>query len=333
MGDMDIMGERIRSAREDKGYTLRQAAELIGISEPTLSRYEGGHIGNIPWDRLEKMAEVFGINPGWLLGWMEKIKIEANRSASRYMDLENRLWALGYKIDGDSSEGYQFLRHGDTFCDLSQEELARLIDTDPASLEAVVSGMFSAAQAQKSKSHFSTFTLPHNTSFRAIPLLGTIRAGRPIPVAEDFDGYLDLDVTCQADFALHVSGDSMSWAGIHSGDIALLVQGAEPKHGDIVAAGKADGDWSATLKYYIANNGTPRLKAGNPEYDDIPLSEGWSVVGTVAHIIKKAPSLGEYQELLTRKEDRDLKWDRVLATATEHGMDPERLYYLIMALK
>jgi len=165
-----------------------------------------------------------------------------------------------------------------------------------------------------------------------IPILGTIRAGKTIPVTDDYEGYLDLEEECQADFALRVVGDSMSWAGIHDGDTALVIHNREPHHGDIVAAGKADGDWSATLKFYIANNGTPCLRAANPEYPDIPLSEGWTIVGVVNQIIKKAPGINRYQEFSTLKEDYDSKWNTVIETATEYGLDASSLNGFISAM-
>lgn len=158
-----------------------------------------------------------------------------------------------------------------------------------------------------------------------IPILGTIRAGKTIPVSDDYEGYLDLEEECQADFALRVVGDSMSWAGIHDGDTALVIHSREPHHGDIVAAGKADGDWSATLKFYIANNGTPCLRAANPDYPDIPLSEGWTIVGVVHQIIKKAPGINRYQELSLVKEEHDSKWNTVIEKAKANGLDPDSL--------
>lgn len=173
---------------------------------------------------------------------------------------------------------------------------------------------------QDNKSMVARVTAP---SPKMVPILGTIRAGRPIPALEDYEGELDLSYECQADFALRVTGDSMSWAGLHHGDIALLVHGAEPRHGDIVAAGKADGDWSATLKYYISNNGAPCLRAANPEYPDIPLTDGWSIVGIVVHVIKKAPGIVRYQELMSAKEHRDNAWAGVIETATEYGLDAD----------
>lgn len=173
---------------------------------------------------------------------------------------------------------------------------------------------------------------PYHYKSLNIPILGTIRAGKTIPVSDDYEGYLDLEEECQADFALRVVGDSMSWAGIHDGDTALVINSREPRHGDIVAAGKADGDWSATLKFYIANNGKPCLRAANPNYPDIPLYEGWTIVGVVTQIIKKAPGLIRYQELSTLKEDYDTSWNTVIETASEYGLDAPALNGFISAM-
>ena len=72
-----------------------------------------------------------------------------------------------------------------------------------------------------------------------------------------------------ADFALRIMGDSMSWVEIHEGDLAFLRKIETPSHGMIVTAGVEDVEWSATLKFYVKENGKVFLRAANPAYEDI----------------------------------------------------------------
>ena len=105
-----------------------------------------------------------------------------------------------------------------------------------------------------------------------IPLLGTIPAGRPL----DQEVQNDRCVTVDADaldiprsartFALKVSGDSMTGAGILDGDIVILEHGLPARHGDIVAAA-IDGE--VTLKRLVVQKGRAFLKAENPRYPDL----------------------------------------------------------------
>lgn len=66
------VGERIKELRQEKGYTLLQLAEQIGVSEATMQRYESGKIKNISPDTLSKLAVALGTTGSWLLGEHEK---------------------------------------------------------------------------------------------------------------------------------------------------------------------------------------------------------------------------------------------------------------------
>ena len=65
------VGKRIKDARENRGMTMRHIAELIGVTEATFSRYESGHIGKVPLNRIEDIAKVLNCSPGYLMGWQE----------------------------------------------------------------------------------------------------------------------------------------------------------------------------------------------------------------------------------------------------------------------
>lgn len=66
------VGERIKELRQEKGYTLLQLAEQIGVSEATMQRYESGKIKSISPDTLSKLADALGTTGSWLLGEHEQ---------------------------------------------------------------------------------------------------------------------------------------------------------------------------------------------------------------------------------------------------------------------
>lgn len=74
---MEHISDRIKRARDAQGMTLKEISDLIGVSEATFSRYEGGHIGNIPSSRIEKIAEFLKVTPGYLMGWEDKEPLES----------------------------------------------------------------------------------------------------------------------------------------------------------------------------------------------------------------------------------------------------------------
>ncbi|MCW2276896.1 LexA family protein [Heliophilum fasciatum] len=153
-----------------------------------------------------------------------------------------------------------------------------------------------------------------------VPILGTIKAGIPLLADEHIEGEIAVPDELHADFALHVSGDSMSWAGISDGDIAILRQTDTPRPGMIVAAGMDDGEWRATLKFYVVEGGQAWLRAANPYYEDLPVGPHTRILGYVVSIQKQPPSLQDYRSILAVKEDRDTQWEGAIEKATQAGL-------------
>jgi len=167
------------------------------------------------------------------------------------------------------------------------------------------------------------------TGLTAIPLIGTIKAGIPVLAEENFEGEVEIPSDWRADFALHVSGDSMSWAGIHDGDTAVLRQATEAQSGMVVAAGVEDDTWAATLKYFIRENGQAVLRAANPEYADMPVTGKHRIIGHLVGVLKDAPPYQEYKALLTSKTATDQAWAETIETATQLGLDGSEVGHMI----
>ncbi|WP_412523933.1 LexA family protein [Clostridium sp. JS66] len=73
-------------------------------------------------------------------------------------------------------------------------------------------------------------------------------------------------------------------------------------HGDLVAAGENNGNWCATLKFFMQENGTPFLRAANPNYKDIPMTSNHRIIGVLVNVIKHPPSLYTYRDFLVKKD-------------------------------
>ena len=63
--------ENIRNLRIDNGYTQKQIAEQLGISQNTYSQYEVGVL-NYPVDALMILADFYGVSVDYLLGRTNK---------------------------------------------------------------------------------------------------------------------------------------------------------------------------------------------------------------------------------------------------------------------
>lgn len=63
------IGERIKLHREKVNLTQDELAKQLNTTKQTVYKYENNVVTNIPSDKIEKMAELFGVNPGYLMGW------------------------------------------------------------------------------------------------------------------------------------------------------------------------------------------------------------------------------------------------------------------------
>lgn len=61
-------GERLKAYRLQKDYTLKYVADYVGVTEATVQRWESGNIKSIRHTRVEKLAEILGVDLSCLIG-------------------------------------------------------------------------------------------------------------------------------------------------------------------------------------------------------------------------------------------------------------------------
>ena len=103
-------------------------------------------------------------------------------------------------------------------------------------------------------------------SYKAVPVVGTVTAGKPILAQEEICGYVPYENAEGVKlFALKVRGDSMINAGILDGDTVVVRQQSDARHGQIVVAMIED---EATVKRLSLKNGI-WLMPENDAYEPI----------------------------------------------------------------
>lgn len=65
------MAQRIKKLRQDKGLTLEQVAEVVGVGKSTVRKWETGMIANMRRDKIADLAKALGTTPAYLMGWKE----------------------------------------------------------------------------------------------------------------------------------------------------------------------------------------------------------------------------------------------------------------------
>lgn len=121
----------------------------------------------------------------------------------------------------------------------------------------------------------------------AIPLAGTVAAGRPIEAIED-DERIEVPRSLLRggeNFALRVKGDSMIEEGIHDGDVVIVRKQPKAERGAMVVA-LVDGE--ATVKRFHPRGPRVELRPAHPEMEPIVVpARSVRVAGVVIGLIRK----------------------------------------------
>ena len=129
----------------------------------------------------------------------------------------------------------------------------------------------------------------------SIPLFGTIAAGVPIWAEQNIEDHLPIPPAFFGGgelFALRVSGDSMTGAGIRNGDIAVIRKQDCVDNGEIAAVLI---EQEATLKRVYSSPGLLVLKAENPAFEELRYAKGE---------IESIHILGRYQGIIRTRNNR-----------------------------
>lgn len=146
--------------------------------------------------------------------------------------------------------------------------------------------------AQKNETQVIEILTPERIIEYKIPFfLESVSAGFPSPADDYMEGKLDLnDLLVKnpaATFFVRVTGDSMTGAGIHSGDILVVDRSVDPKEGSIIIA-VINGELMVKRIRYDKHN--LWLYPENQNYKPFKVTDGmdfdvWGVVRTVIHSV------------------------------------------------
>jgi len=127
-------------------------------------------------------------------------------------------------------------------------------------------------------------------SYREVPILGRVAAGRPVLSEQNFDGTSVVPqewVNGDEAFLLTVQGESMIGAHILPGDRALVRRQATAENGDIIVALLND---EATVKRILFRPDAIVLQPENPDMVPIVVKKGerqFQILGKVIGIMRR----------------------------------------------
>ena len=89
------MAQRIKALRQEKGLTLEQVADVVGVGKSTVRKWETGMIANMKRDKIASLAKALGTTPEYLMGWEEKkdspTELQLSEGEKRILELFRRI--------------------------------------------------------------------------------------------------------------------------------------------------------------------------------------------------------------------------------------------------
>ncbi len=307
-----MLAKRLRTLRKNMDITQNELAKKLQITQQAIGYYETGK-RQPDYASLEKLADFFDCSIDYLLGRTD------NPDSTK--PIYNKLGKIQHFVKSEES----FVE------DISPiEMLKRWVNIfSVATANPPAFPNYNEIDTETKQAIEKTKIELEKLAPNTIPLLGTIRAGVPLLAEDNYEYEVEVPSNLQAEFALKVTGDSMSWVGINEGDLAILKQNNAPSHGMIVAAGIENSEWEATLKFYVEQNGEKCLRAANPDYEDIKINGEHRIIGQVVSIQKEPPSLQDYKRFSINKAIVDEQWERAIEKAAEKGLDGDKVANMI----
>lgn len=62
---------RIKTLRQEKGWTQEELGKRVGMQRPAICKYEKGMVQNISATTIKKFADAFGVTPSYMLGYTD----------------------------------------------------------------------------------------------------------------------------------------------------------------------------------------------------------------------------------------------------------------------
>lgn len=66
------MAQKIKELRKERGLTLEQVANVVGVGKSTVRKWETGMIANMKRDKIAALATALGTTPAYLMGWHDE---------------------------------------------------------------------------------------------------------------------------------------------------------------------------------------------------------------------------------------------------------------------
>ena len=98
------MWQKIKSLREEKGMTLEELGNIVGVGKSTVRKWETGMIANMKRDKIAALAKALRTTPEYLMGWEEEKQKNLPQEKLKLTEGEKMLLDLFNKVPEDQQK-------------------------------------------------------------------------------------------------------------------------------------------------------------------------------------------------------------------------------------
>mgnify|MGYP000375103447 CR=1 FL=1 len=119
----------LKSRRLELNLTLKDISEKVGVTIPTISRWESGDIANMRRDKIVSYAMALNISPAVIMGWEEPTSCSSPPAPTLSLTQQEETHIKKYRqLDADGKEEI------DDIIDVKLAKLQRKAEEDVESL-------------------------------------------------------------------------------------------------------------------------------------------------------------------------------------------------------
>lgn len=97
------LARKLKDLRLQKGMTLEQVGDIVGVGKSTVRKWETGMIANMKRDKIALLAQALGTTPAYLMGWDDDKK--ANSPEYANLSEGEKMWLeLYHRLSSDTRE-------------------------------------------------------------------------------------------------------------------------------------------------------------------------------------------------------------------------------------
>lgn len=259
--------DKIKTLRLSRNLTMDELAKMVGVSTPTIQRYESGEIKNVRRDKIYNLSKALGTTPAYLMGWEDEIFHDSDIN-----ELNDFLDEFGITIKAVNEEDPDWgVFYNGGYVRIDVEDLWNLYqksDTmDKTAISEELDWMVSKSPKQEEKLSYSEYPYIPDAVAAGIPETIDGMSNLPkIPIADEILGKYARRKNI---IIMRVNGESMNRV-IQNGSIIGVYTDIDAKNlkdGDLVVFNH---DYNYSLKRFYK---TPELLIFRPDSTDTSFTD------------------------------------------------------------